>query len=228
MNKENFDYRKSAFSPIDNYYWIEQGVFEYLQKESVYKGEELDKLKVHYKMIFDSAFKKTEHLISNELDKGNVCFVLIAVSLYETFLEQGIHTDEAILLTDSCINKPLRAYLVNGTRKLFDQAVNPFQTIVQASKEREEHYFGNSFKFERPVDNEYGYILNITKCLFHETLKVLNRKELQHILCRMDLGWINGIDPEKHLMQFVRPVTYATGNTCQMWFIKKERELIKD
>jgi 4-amino-4-deoxy-L-arabinose transferase and related glycosyltransferases of PMT family len=56
----------------------------------------------------------------------------------------------------------------------------PFQTLVQASKEREKHYFGSSFEFERPIDNEYGYVLNIKKCLFHETLKILNRKELQH------------------------------------------------
>lgn len=226
MDKENFDYRKSAFSPMDNYYWIEQGVFDYLQKEKI--TEALDKFKVRYKENFETALPNVEHLINNELDKGNVYFVLIAVSAYETFLEQGIHKDEAILLTDSCVNKPLRTYLIDRTKKLFDYAENPFQMLVQASKEREKHYFGSSFEFERPIDNEYGYVLNIKKCLFHETLKVLDRKELQHTLCRMDLGWINGIDPEKHLMQFVRPVTFATGNTCQMWFMKKEKEGIKD
>lgn len=213
---------------MDNYHWIAQGVFDYLRKEGVFKNEELEKFKVRYKEKFDTALRQVAYLINNELDKGNVYFVLIAVSAYELFLEQGIPNGEAVLLTDSCLNKPLRKYVIEGTKKLFDDADNPFQRLVQASKEREENYFGSSFEFERPVDHEYGYVLNIKKCLFHETLKVLGRQELQHSLCRMDLGWINGIDPERHHMQFVRPVTFATGNTCQMWFMKKEREGIKD
>ena len=225
MGKGNFDDKKSAFSPMDSYYWIEKGVFEYLQDEQIITGTELDNFKVRYKELFKTALARVQHLINNELDKGNVYLVLIAVSVYEAFLQQGIQKNEAILLTDCCINKPIRAYIIDGTKKLFDHADNPFQTLVQASKEREEHYFGNSFEFERPVDTPYGYVLNIKKCLFHETLKALQREELQHTLCRIDLGWINAIDPEKHLMQFVRPVTFATGNTCQMWFMRKEKDL---
>lgn len=226
MDKENLDYKKSAFSPMDNYHWIEQGVFEYLLNEPIFKDKELDKLKVHYKEFFKTALRKVEHLINSELDKGNVYFVLITVSVYEAFLEEGIPKSEAILLTDNCVNKPVRKYITDGTRKLFDDAEDPFRALVQASKEREEHYFGDSFEFERVVDTEYGYVLNIKKCLFHETLKTLDRKELQPILCKMDLGWINAIEPEKHLMQFVRPVTFATGNTCQMWFMGKEPETL--
>ncbi|MBN9379896.1 MAG: L-2-amino-thiazoline-4-carboxylic acid hydrolase [Chitinophagaceae bacterium] len=207
---------------MDNYHWIEQGVFDHLQTEKIFTDQVLDKFKACYKKKFETALKKVEHLVKNELDKGNVYFVLIAVSAYETFLEHDIPKDRSILLTDDCINKPLRSTLIDGTKKLLDQAENPFQTLVQVSKERENNYFGSSFEFERPVDNQFGYILHIKKCLFHETLKALNRQELQHLLCKMDLGWINGIDPDKHDTQFVRPVTFATGDTCQMWFIKTE------
>lgn len=224
MDKEN----KNIFSPMDSYYWIEQGVFGYLQNEAIFNGKELDSFKVRYKELFKTALPKVEHLINNELNKGNVYLVLIAVSAYEAFWEQGIQQNEAILLTDSCINKPIRAYIAGGIKKTFDYADDPFQTLIQTSKEREENYFGNSFEFERLVDTEYGYVLNIKKCLFHETLKVLGREALQHTLCRIDLGWINAIDPEKHLMQFVRPVTFATGNICQMWFMRKEKESITD
>ncbi len=228
MGRENLDYRKNAFSPMDSYYWIENGVFEYLQTEQIFKGEESDNFKVRYKELFKTALAKVKHLINNELDKGNVYLALISVSLYEAFLEQGIQQNEAILLTDSCINKPIRAYLINGIKDTFDHSDAPFQTLVQASKEREKNYFGDSFEFERPVDTQYGYVVNIKKCLFHETLRALEKVELQPTLCRIDLAWINAIDPEKHCMQFVRPVTFSTGNTCQMWFMKKEREIIKD
>lgn len=228
MDKENFDYKKSTFSPMDNYYWIEQSVFEHLQNEAIFNVRELEKLKARYKELFKTALPKVEHLMNNELDKGNIYFVLVAVSVYEVFLELGITKSEAFFLTDSSVNKPVSAYVTDGTKKLFDDADDPFYALVQSSKEREEHYFGNSFEFERPIDTQYGYILNIKKCLFHETLKILDRKELQPILCKMDLGWIHAIDPDKHCMQFVRPITFATGNSCQMWFMRKEPANLDD
>lgn len=213
---------------MDNYYWIEKNVFEHLQNEAIFNVRELEKLKIRYKELFKTALPKVDHLIDNELDKGNIYFVLVAVSVYEVFLERGITKSEAFLLTDSSVNKPVSVYVTDGTKKLFDDADDPFHALVQASKEREEHYFGNSFEFERPIDTQYGYILNIKKCLFHETLKVLDRKELQPILCKMDLGWIHAIAPDKHCMQFVRPVTFATGNSCQMWFMRKEPANLDD
>ncbi len=223
MNKKNLD----ILSPIEIANWIEQGVFDYLQREEIFNGTEIKKLKVVYARKFKEYLSKVEHLIKNELDKGHVSFVLITVSCFDALLSYGISEDDVFQLTSDCINKPIYHYVVSETKRYFDSAKNPFQALIEISKSREENYFGNSFDFERPIDNEYGYILNIKKCLFCETLRVLDRIELQPILCQMDLGWINAINPEKHLMQFVRPVTFATGNICQMWFIKKEKELKK-
>lgn len=218
------DKEKYTLSPIECSHWIEQGAFDYLQKQEIFSETEFEKFKTIYKQRFEANSLKVECLIKNELDKGNIVFVLTTVSCFEALEELGVPESEVFQLTNDCINKPMYPYLVSETKKSFDNAGNPFQTLIQASKDREENYFGNSFHFERPVDNEYGYVLHIKKCLFHETLKILDRKELQPILCQMDLGWINAIDLEKHLMQFARPVTFATANTCQMWFMRKERD----
>ncbi|WP_418894630.1 L-2-amino-thiazoline-4-carboxylic acid hydrolase [Limibacterium fermenti] len=228
MDKEIFDYDKSASSPLDNYRLIEQGVFEYLRDEKILETDRLDTFAILYQKKFEALLPKVQSLICNDLDKGNVYFVLITVSVYELFLEQGLSQEEAFVLTDRCINKPLRKYLVEGTRLLLDYSADPFDTLVAASKEREATYFGDSFDFERLMDDSYGYILHIKRCLFHETLRVLGRTGLQPILCRMDLGWINGIDPERHRVQFVRPVTFASADVCRMCFMRKEKEAIKD
>ncbi len=224
MEKENFfKDEKHSFSPMDSYRWIEQGVFGYLQEKPVLNDGEQSKFRDIYYQKFESALYRVEHLITSDPDRGNVFFVLITVATFESFLALGITENKAILLTDDCINKPMYNYLVHGIKKQFDESADPFRTLVQSSKDREENYFGNSFEFERPIDDEYGYVLHIKRCLFHETLKVLDRRELQPILCKMDLVWINGIDPERHGMQFVRPVTFATGNICQFWFIRREK-----
>lgn len=219
---------KGEFSPSDGFYWIENSFFEHLKSTKHSTDIEMKQFMETYRIHFSKGEKIVSHLIKNELDKGNVYFVLIAVASYETFLELGLPQADAILLMDECLTKPSRHYIVEGTKKMLDYSENPFQSIVETSKDRENNYFGDSFEFERPIDNEFGYVLHVKKCLFHLTLKTLGKTELQHSLCRMDLGWINAIEPDKHNLQFVRPVTFATGNTCQMWFVKKEKEIIKD
>lgn len=224
MNEDGFDDQSKDFTPMDSYYWIAQGALDFLRENL--DGEKASQFEKRYRELFDQSTSKVAHLITNDLDKGNVYFTLIAVSTYEALLELGYDEEEAMQLTDDCLNKPMGNYMAMGLRRFLDHADNPFQEIVQASKDREETYFGESFEFERPIDDKYGYVLHIKKCLFHEVLRTLDRKELQPILCKMDLSWINAIDPKNHNMQFVRPVTFATGSICQMWFMQRERELI--
>jgi hypothetical protein len=99
----------------------------------------------------------------------------------------------------------------------------PFAAIVAASREREEHYFGPSFEFERPIDDGHGYVLQVRHCLFHETLRSCGRTELQPVLCRFDLNWADALDPHRHHAQFARPSTFATADLCRMWFMRLER-----
>lgn len=226
--QKNQEFSKGTISPMDAFNWIEREFFQYLEANKTLTEEQMQTFTEKYKLKFAEIEVKVKHLIKNELDKGNVFFTLIAVAAYDTFLEIGFSKEEALLYTDECINKPGRSYIIDGTRKMLDYSSDPYQSLVTASKEREQNFFGESFEFYRQIDNEYGYVLHVKKCLFHLVLEELNRQELQHSLCRMDLGWINGIIPEKHNLQFVRPITFATGNTCQMWFMKKEKELIKD
>lgn len=217
---------KEEFSSIDGFYWIEKSFFQHLQSKRIITDKEMEDFILRYKKKFAEMKLKVKHLIQNELDKGNVYFTLIAGASYDAFLEMKIPKEDAILLVDECLNKPSSQHIIDGTRQMLDNSSNPFQSLVKASKEKEKNYFGDSFEMEHPIDNEFGYVLHIKKCLFHLTLKELDKQVLQPVLCRFDLGWINGIDPKKHNLQFVRPVTFATGNTCQMWFIKKEKEII--
>jgi hypothetical protein len=41
-------------------------------------------------------------------------------------------------------------------------------------------------------------------------------------MCRFDLNWVDAIDPDRHHVRFVRPVTYAAGDTCRMCFLRQE------
>jgi hypothetical protein len=229
---EDFNINKKtgveSYSPLNTLKWIEKMFFECLVNEASMNENEIEKIILIYSEKYKILKDKVKHLIKNKLDEGNVGFTLIAVASYETFIETGKKPNEALILTDTCLNKPSRAYIKENVKKQLDFSDDPFLTIKNESKNREKSYFGDSFEFIRVIDDDYGYILEVHCCLFHEVLKACKRAELQHTLCRMDLGWINAIDPETHNIQFVRPSTYATADLCRMWLMRKEKEMIKD
>ena len=217
-------YNENTLSPLECFGWIEKGVFGYIEQNYLLPEADYALFKEIYPSTFAENFKKVQHLIENELDEGNIRFAVLVASVFECFLTLSIPEDKSLELTDSCINQPMYPLIVEGTRAVLDTAENPFATIVSIAKQREEHYFGGSFDFERLIDTDFGYVLHIKKCLFHEVLTVLGRNEVQYICCKMDLGWIDGIIPDQHGVQFALPTTFATGHTCQMWFSLREKD----
>ncbi|WP_394839934.1 L-2-amino-thiazoline-4-carboxylic acid hydrolase [Pendulispora rubella] len=206
-------------SPLAALGLLEKSFFEYLGKLSL--GAEERSIRTR---IGDLA-PKTRHLVHNELDEGNVGFTLLAVAAYDV-LQPQLGREKALHVVDACLNEPLRAWVLEGTAGMLDASPDPFESITRSSREREAHYFGPSFAFERPVDDGFGYVLHVRRCLFHETLRALERTEVQPVLCRFDLNWIDGIDPARHRMRFARPSTFATADLCRMWFMRLEPPML--
>lgn len=161
------------------------------------------------------------HLVGNAMDAANVRFTALAVAAFEV-LAPALGDEGAVAIVDDCLNGPLREQIIDGTAAMLDHALDPFTALVAASKERERSYFGPSFTFRRPVDDRHTYVLDVRRCLFHETLAAAGRRELQPVLCRFDLNWADAIDPDRHHLRFVRPVTFASGRVCRMVFTRQE------
>ena len=160
-------------------------------------------------------------LVHNPMDVANTRFTALAVAVYEV-LEPVCGSTKAASIVDDCLSSPLREEILAATRAMLDTADDPFAVLVATSKDREESYFGPSFRFERPLDDHDSYILDVPGCLFHEALVALGHPELQAILCRFDLNWAHAIDPERHHVRFVRPATFASATTCRMVFTREE------
>jgi hypothetical protein len=190
--------------------------------------EHLDGLRLPYGPLegrirerMEACERKAAHLVRNAMDRGNVGFTVLAVAAFEV-LREHLSLARAREVVDACLNAPMRAWVLEGTRAMLDGAGDAFGALVAASKEREASYFGPSFTFERPVDDGHGYVLNVKRCLFHEVLKACGCTELQPVLCRADLNWIDAIDPARHHLRFERPSTFASADVCRMWFMRVE------
>ncbi len=160
-------------------------------------------------------------LVANDMDRMNVRFAVLAAAGVSV-LEPMCGTAQAMAMVDECLNQPLRAEVLEGTRAMLDAAPDPFAALVAVSKAREQSYFGASFEFSRPLDDAFAYVLDIRRCLFHEALKAVGRADLQRVLCQFDLNWVDAIEPARHRLRFVRPCTFATASMCRMCFLRLE------
>ncbi|MEQ1503968.1 MAG: L-2-amino-thiazoline-4-carboxylic acid hydrolase [Myxococcota bacterium] len=166
---------------------------------------------------------RTRQLVANDLDHGNVGFAILAAAAYLELRARGIGRAAAMSAVDAALNLPLRQRVLDQTRAMLDEAADPYAALVDASRARERDWFGPSWVFERPVDDGFGYTLHIRRCLFHEALRACGTPEIQPIVCRFDLNWVDAIDPARHPVRFERPSTFASADTCRMWFVRKEQ-----
>ena len=161
------------------------------------------------------------HLVQNDLDAMNVAYTLLAVAGFDV-LEPIEGEAGALRVVEAALHGPARSKVREGARAMLDGAADPFSALVAASKEREAGYFGDSFDFRRPIDDDHGYVLEIHRCLYHQVLVACGRVELMPTLCRTDTAWIDAIEPARHRLRFVRPSTFATASTCRMWFMRTD------
>lgn len=217
------EFDPTAWTPI-----IERAFFarllEMLDSRATAWPEPVDELVRHRLAALET---QIETLVANPMDAANARFTALAVAAYDV-VEPVCGPAEAAAIVDDCLNQPLREDILTGTRAMLDHAGDPFAALVDASKEREQTYFGPSFHFERPVDDHDTYVLDVRRCLFHEVLVAAGRAELQPILCRFDLNWADAIEPDRHHLRFTRPVTFASGATCRMLFTREEHLLTQE
>ena len=135
---------------------------------------------------------------------------------------RGRYPDEVLMarMTEALI-EPLRSYVADATLAALDSAADPFAAMVAITRARERDFFGPSFHFEHPVDDDQGYVAEVCRCYYHDVLAAYGEAELTPILCAFDATWIEVIDPARHGFRFNRPTTIASGGpSCPFSFAR--------
>ncbi|MEV0624344.1 L-2-amino-thiazoline-4-carboxylic acid hydrolase [Nonomuraea wenchangensis] len=156
--------------------------------------------------------------IVDEPARHNLRLTLALVAAYEV-LRPRLGRQQAIATVQAAFIEPLGDAMKQGTRAMLDQAPDPFRAMVETSKSREEHAFGKGFAFERPVDDDERYHLDVRRCFYHDVLVANGAPELTPAMCAFDANWIEAIEPRRHGFRFERHTTIGTGGThCPFHF----------
>ena len=143
---------------------------------------------------------------------------LVLLAAYQELQER--YRDEVLLprLRQAFV-EPLRPYVAQATSSSLEAAADPFSAMVTISRERERAFFGESFVFDHPADDDTQYIAEVRRCFYHDVLVASDAAQLTPILCAFDATWIEAIDPSRHGFTFERLTTIGTGGaTCPFTF----------
>lgn len=159
-----------------------------------------------------------QSLIVDEPARHNLRMTLALVSAYE-FLLPRLGRETATVVVRASFIEPLGDAMKEGTRAMLDNAPDAFQAMVELSKSREEHAFGKGFVFDRPVDDDQRYHVDVRRCFYHDVLVANSAPELTPVMCAFDANWIDAIAPDRHGFRFERRTTIGTGGThCPFHF----------
>ncbi|MGW2148794.1 L-2-amino-thiazoline-4-carboxylic acid hydrolase [Nonomuraea bangladeshensis] len=156
--------------------------------------------------------------IVDEPARHNLRLTLALVAAYEV-LRPRLGRQQAIDAVQAAFVEPFGDAMKEGTRAMLDHAPDAFRAMVEMSKSREEQAFGEGFVFERPVDDDERYHLDVRQCFYHDVLVANGAPELTPAMCAFDANWIEAIEPSRHGFRFERRTTIGLGGThCPFHF----------
>jgi hypothetical protein len=136
-------------------------------------------------------------------------------------LQPTMPRHEVLALLREALVGPLRDSIRQSTAGWLDHAPDPYAALVGVARSRERHFFGQSFTFERPRDDDRAYFVDITRCLWHSFFVAESTPELTSLFCAFDTNWIDAIDPDRHGVRFSRPTTLGHGGRmCPFHFYR--------
>jgi hypothetical protein len=156
--------------------------------------------------------------VKDEPSKFHLQFMSLILAGYRT-LSEFMTREDALALVKTAVIEPNRKDMLEGVKYALDYAPDPMVVIVDASREREEFFFGKTFIFERNQDDQQAYILHVKQCFYHQFAMTNDAPELMQILCEWDWLWANAIEPVRHNFSFELPTTLGYGgDMCRFCF----------
>ncbi|MFI7694824.1 L-2-amino-thiazoline-4-carboxylic acid hydrolase [Nonomuraea sp. NPDC049655] len=159
-----------------------------------------------------------QSLIVDEPARHNLRMTLALVAAYALLLPR-LGREAAVAVVRASFIEPLGDALQEGTQAVLDNAPDAFAAMVELSRSREEYAFGKGFVFDRTVEDDERYHLDVHRCFYHDVLVANSVPELTPVMCAFDINWIESIAPDRHGFRFDRRTTIGTGGThCPFHF----------
>lgn len=204
---------------------ILQGIYDFIRQQLTqrYGSQRVQEIDRAIRQTQTAIEEQHADWIVDEPSHFHLRFMALLLAGYRTLAEL-MPQEEALALLSSAAIEPGRAAIQEGVKSALDYAPDPMMVLIDASKQREEYFFGQTFTFERHQDDPQGYILHVKRCFYHQFALANDVPELMQILCEWDWIWGKAIEPARHGFSFELPTTLGYGgDMCRFCFRRLTR-----
>ena len=161
--------------------------------------------------------ERQRHTAVDEPGLGILWFTALSIAGFRQLREMR-DQELAIEAFRHAFLDPFYAWVRDQTAAALDASANPVDVLRDESKRREAHFFGRAFTFDRPQDDEHGYIAVVRGCYYQRILVAEGVPELLRTFCDFDTAWMDAADERRHGVRVERPTTFGYGGpSC--WFV---------
>jgi len=156
--------------------------------------------------------------IVDEPAKYNLKMTTAVLAAYRV-LQDLLPREELLAFLREAFIGPFREMISAGTARMLDHAPDPFLAMVEVSRAKQINTFGAGFTFEYERDDQQAFLVNVTRCFYHNFFVANGAPELTPIFCDFDAPWVKAIHPARHGFRFERPTSIGYGGTmCPFHF----------
>lgn len=222
MDTDHFDLTSEhhAPDPERDTALLLDGFFEHL-------GKTLREQGLPAELLGTAQERHAELLVTNlpsavdDMARQHLRLTLALVAAFES-LRTPLGSTAAVDAVRRAFVEPFGPAMRDATRAMLDAAEDPFRSMVDVARSREQHYYGAGFEFRHPVDDDRSFHSDVHRCFYQEVLASNSASELGPVLCSFDQSWIEAVDPGVHGFRFERATTIALGGThCPFHFSRE-------
>jgi hypothetical protein len=153
--------------------------------------------------------------------------VAAVVAIRDVLVEAGVPETEALDAIVEAMARWVRqnaaAYSLARLGIREEAPQEAFANARENFKARGEQRFGAHFRYEQEVADEDRSFVAITRCLFHELGRFLQRPQVVRVFCAMDMVWAEHATRPPFNLAFERPTTLAAGgDKCRFQFFRRD------
>lgn len=160
-------------------------------------------------------------LIKDNLSKTHLATCSLVLAAYRILSDVLKDPDRVLEIIEQAFLEPARGFIPQ-LRAILENTPDAFKMAVEASKDKEVHFYGETFIFERSQDSETAYFLEVKQCFYHDFFTANQASEMTPIFCKWDNITAEVILEGNYNFQFERPETIGHGaEACRFSFQRR-------
>lgn len=182
-----------------------------LEKALTQGGHESQTIRSEIEGEYDRLWKQNQTLLSDRQSRTHLMMTCLVLAAYHRLSQRSLNEEKKLNVLRLAFVEPQKMAVQKYIRLALKFSRDPFKMVTKTSKDKERKVYGAAFHFDREVDNDSKYRLQVKKCFYNDFFRTNNCPQLTPVFCEFDNIWGDELHGPGVNVVFTRPHTLGYG-----------------